>query len=197
MGVVEHTDHDAVGDNDARAAPVRFKQAHRMTRHHDKRLFICQNLKILFDKLILHPVLADLAGFAIGDKLIRIKRHFVIQVVINHDLKGFALNAVAFVCIDGLSVDALLGHKAVAVDTPAGHQLLQKFRCQPLMKLLRDIAQGIFQGQLDFPLVQRQLPLRCTANPILQLGVFRQNSVKFYRHCVPNFTIIHSRILPF
>lgn len=77
----------------------------------------------------------------------------MIQVVVNHYLKGFALYAVSPVLVNGLSVDSLLGHKAVAVDAASGQKLFHKFRSEGLVELLRHIAQGIFHGQFDFTFI--------------------------------------------
>ena len=189
--IVEHTDHQAVGDNHAGAGLMGLKQTHRVAGHHDKRLFVSQRFQIFFDQLILHPVLADLAGLAVGNQLVGVQGHFVVQVVIDHDLERLAFYTVALVLVDGLAVDAILRHEAIAVDAAPCHQLLQELRSKLLVKLFRNITQRVFQSELDLSFVQGQLTLRCAANTLFEGGIFRQNGVEFDCHSITDLNIVH------
>ncbi|KAF5078551.1 hypothetical protein DSECCO2_139590 [anaerobic digester metagenome] len=102
--VVKRTDHQAVGDNAPGRTLVAVEQAQRVAAHDHQRLLICQDLQILFNQAVLHPVLADLPRFAIGHQLVGIQRHVEIEVILDHDLKRLTLGAVALVLLNGLAV---------------------------------------------------------------------------------------------
>jgi len=59
-----------------------------MTALHHQSLVRAHHLQVFHDELILHPVLADLAGLAISHELIRIKGDIKIQIVVDHHLQG-------------------------------------------------------------------------------------------------------------
>jgi hypothetical protein len=46
-----------------------------MTGGHYQGLLGSHDFQVTFDQVVLHPVLADLAGFPIGDQFVRIERH--------------------------------------------------------------------------------------------------------------------------
>ena len=59
--------------------------------------------EVFLDQAVLHPVLAHLAGLAVGDQLIGIEGDVEVQVVVYHHLEGLALDAGALVLVDGLA----------------------------------------------------------------------------------------------
>ena len=115
-----------------------------MARGHDQGLLAGEFLQVALDEPVLHPVLADLPGFAVGDELVRIQGHVEIEIVVDHDLKRLAFGAAPAVVADGLPAYRSLGPETVAVDTSPGLELFQEFRGQRGVPCRRDIAQRIF-----------------------------------------------------
>ena len=97
--------------------------------------------------MVLHPVLADLAGFPVGDQFIGVEGHVNVEVVVNHHLKGPALDAVAPVGIHGAAGDPAGRPEPVTVDPPPGDQFIEKFRRQRAVPFFRDIPQGVFHRE--------------------------------------------------
>ena len=145
--VVEDADHQAVGEHHARRGGGGFKEAERVSRFKDEGLVRRQDLKVFLYQKILHPVLADLPRLAVGDELVGIEGDVEVEVVVDHHLKGLALNAAAFVFADGFAAELSLRAETVAVDTSARAQLLEKFGGDLRVILLGDIAQGVFQRE--------------------------------------------------
>ena len=104
--------------------PVGVEEAQRMAGHDHQGLLVGQLLQILLDEAVLHPVLADLAGLAVGGELVGVQRHVKVQVVVDHDLDGPALNAFALIFINGLAVELARRTIAVAVNAAVLLQLL-------------------------------------------------------------------------
>ncbi len=119
-----------------------------MPGHDHKGLLVGHNLEVFLDQPVLHPILADLTGLAVGYKLIGIERDVKVQIVVDHDLEGFGFDAVALVFVDGLAVQLALRTEAVAIDPAPLLQLQGKFLCHLSVVLLGDIAQGIGDGPL-------------------------------------------------
>ena len=71
----------------------------------DEGLVVGEDLEVLLDQAVLHPVLADLAGLAVGGQLIGVEGDVEVEVVVDHDLDGPALDAGALVLVDGLAVE--------------------------------------------------------------------------------------------
>ena len=117
LRVIEHAHHQAVGHDDTGAGLVGFEQAHGMAAHHHQGVLVCELLQVSLDQLVLHPVLADLAGLSVCNKLIWVQGHIMVQVVVDHDLECFSFHTVSFIFIDRSSVDPVLRHKTVSVDT--------------------------------------------------------------------------------
>ena len=74
-------------------------------------------LQILLNKLVLHPVLANLTGFPIGYELIWVQGDIKVQIVIDHDLKRPAFDTVALIPVDGLALDGAGRPEAIAIDS--------------------------------------------------------------------------------
>ena len=172
--VVELADHERIRDDHARRRRLGFKEAQRVAGLHDQRLVIRHDFQVLFDETVLHPVLADAARLAVGDELVGIEANLEIEVIVNHDLKGLALDAVALVLVNGLAVDAACGTEAVAIDTAAGRELLQELGDEFFMQARVHIAQGIFQRRLRLGRRQMETARRRTADARHELRHRRQ-----------------------
>ena len=134
------------------------EQAQRMAGHDDEGLLVGEVFEVFLDEAVLHPVLADLAGLAVGHELIGIERYVKIQVVVDHDLNGAALDTFALVLVNGLAGKLALRAEAVAVDPAALLQLLRKFLSHLGVVIRVDVAQGVLDrqrlvsgGELGFP----------------------------------------------
>ncbi len=145
--IVVHADHQTIGDDDSRCFGPAVEQSHGMSGVQHQCLVLIQGLQILFDQLILHPVLADCTGLSVGDEFIGIQCDLKIQIVVDHDLEGLALDAVGLVFIDGFAVKGFLREIPVAVDLPLFLQLLVEFLCHDFMVLFGDVAQRVFDRQ--------------------------------------------------
>ena len=97
LHIVEKADHKSVRRDDSRCSFVRFEEAERMSAVENERLFVGHHFEIFFDEAVLHPVLADLARFAVSYEFVRIKRCREVEVVVYHYLERFAFDAVSFV----------------------------------------------------------------------------------------------------
>ena len=64
----------------------------------DERLVAGEDFEVLFYQAVLHPVLAHLSRFTIGDEFVGIEGDVETEVVVDHHLKGLALDA-ACLCI--------------------------------------------------------------------------------------------------
>jgi hypothetical protein len=127
---------------------------------HDQRLRIGHDLQVFFDQPQLHPVLTDAAGFAISDQLVRVEGDIEIEVVVDHQLKGFTRKAAPLVSIDGLGLERPVRTETVAIYAATGPQLLEKLRNQPLMMMLGNIAQRILQSGFGLAAAQAEAPVR-------------------------------------
>ena len=103
------------------------------------------DFEVLFDEAVLHPVLADAARLAVRDELIGIKRDLEVQVVVDHDLERLSLNAVTFIFINRLAVDAACGAETIAVDAAVCRELMQELGDKFFMQARIHVAQGVFQ----------------------------------------------------
>ena len=131
-----------------------------MTRLNDERLVRRDDFEILFNKEVLHPVLADLPGLSVGDELVGIERHVEVEVVVNHYLEGLAFDALALIFVDGLAVEFSFRTEAIAVDTSVLLIFLQEFRRELFVVLLRNVAQRILERKHDFLIVENLSPVR-------------------------------------
>ena len=145
--VVKGAHHQAVGQDDPGRSFVGAEQTQRMAGKDGQRLLPGQLLQIGHNEPVLHPVLADLAGLAVGHQLIGIEGHIKIQIVVDHHLNGPALDAVSFIFVDGAAPDPAPGPEAIAVDAAVLLQLPGKLLRHLGVELGRDVAQRVFDGQ--------------------------------------------------
>ena len=145
-------------------------------------LLIGQLLEVLLDQTVLHPVLADLTGLTVGDELIGIQSDVEVEVVVDHDLNGLALDALALVLVDGLAVELALGTEAVAIDTAVLFELLRKLLGHLLMMVGVDVTQGVLDGERLIGLAQVGFAAGCATVALFELRVLRKLVVQLDRH---------------
>ncbi|MPM57010.1 hypothetical protein SDC9_103827 [bioreactor metagenome] len=191
--VIKHADHQAVGDNAAGSALVGVEQSQRVTAHDHQRLLVGQHFQILLDETVLHPVLADLTGLAVGHQLVGVQGHVKVQVILDHHLEGLALDAAALVLVNGLAGQAALGTEAIAVDPAVFLQLLCKFLGHLGVVVGMDVPQGVADGQLLVGLGEMGFPAGSPANTLFKGGVLRQVVVQLYCHSLVNIENRHGR----
>ncbi|MBS1239090.1 MAG: hypothetical protein H6R38_408 [Deltaproteobacteria bacterium] len=172
--VVEAAHHEGVGDDDPRGFRRGCEKTHRVPRGHDQGLLAGEDFQVAPDQPVLHPVLADLAGLAVGHQFVGVEGDLEVEVVVDHHLEGLALDAAALVLVDGPALDRPRRAEAVAVDPTAPHQLLQELRRQRPVPLGGDVAQGVLEGERGVLLRQVELPGRCTADAFHELRHRRQ-----------------------
>ena len=180
--VIEHTNHQTVGDDNTRGGLVGFKQTQRVTGFNDQRLVIGEHLEIFFDQTVLHPVLADLTGFTVGGQLVRIQGNVKVQVVVDHDLESLAFDAVAFVLVDWFAVQLSCRAEAVAIDSAVLLQLLCKFLCHLLMMVRMDVAQCVFDCQRFVGFAQMGFSSGSAADAFFKGRIFWKLIIKFDHH---------------
>jgi hypothetical protein len=171
---VEHSDHERVGQDDARRFGARPEESERMPRLDDERLVAREDFEIPLDEPVLHPVLADLSRLSVGDEFIGVERDVEVEVVVDHDLESFAFDAFAPVLVDRTAPYPALRAESVAVDPPARAQFLEKFRREPFVMLLGDVPEGVLEREDRVRFVQRVSPVRSPADSRLEGLRFRQ-----------------------
>ena len=70
--IVEHADHQCIGDDDPRRVRTGREQAERMSRLDHQRLILGEDFQVLLYNPVLQPVLANAAGFAVCHQFIGI-----------------------------------------------------------------------------------------------------------------------------
>ena len=70
--IVEHADHQCIGDDDPRCIGAGREQAERMSRLDHQRLILGEDFQVLLYNPVLQPVLANAAGFAVCHQFIGI-----------------------------------------------------------------------------------------------------------------------------
>ena len=188
--IVIHTDHHGVGDDDPGSFRLGREQSQRMSGFHDQGLLICHDLKILLDQSVLKPVLADLSGLTVGYQLIRIQSYFEVQVVVDHDLKSLARQAVALVLVDWFAIEAAFRTISVSIDSAVGLQFFHEFRRQCLMQFFRNIPESVLQSDLCLCLGQTEASVRRTPDAFLELRIFGQLVAQFDGHRVRDRCVI-------
>ncbi len=158
------------------------EQTQGVAGHDHQRLLVGQLLQILLDEAVLHPVLADLAGLAVGHQLVRVQRHVEVQVVVDHHLDGAAFDALALVLVNGLAVQLALRTETVAVDAAVLLELLGKLPGHLGVMVRMDIAQGVLDGQSLVGLGQLRLAPGRPAVAALHPGIRRQVVVQLDGH---------------
>ena len=180
--IVKGAHHEAVGEDDPGGQLVRVEKAQGMAGHDHQGLLIGHLFQVFLDEPVLHPVLADLPGLAIGDQLVGIEGHVKVQVVVDHDLNGSAFHALALVLVDGLAGELALRAEAVSVDSSLLLQLLRKFLCHLRVMVRVDVAQGVFDGQSLVRLGELGFSSGGTAVAGIHFGVFREFIIKLDGH---------------
>ena len=170
------------------------EQAQGVARHDHQGLLVGHDLQVLLDKAVLHPVLADLAGLAVGDQLVGVEGDVEVQVVVDHHLESLGLGTVALVLLDGLAVELAGGAEAVAVDAAVLLQLLGELLGHLGVMVGVDVAQGVLDGQGLVSLGQVGLAARRPAVALLKGGVLGQVVVQLDGHGVCK---IHGMVPPF
>ena len=143
--VVIKPHHDGVRNDDARRFGLRLEEPQRMPAFDDERLVAGEDFEVLFYQAVLHPVLAHLSRFAIGDEFVGIEGDVETEVIVYHHLKGLALDAASFVFVNGLCLEVALRTVAVAVNASACTEFFHKLRSECFVQFFRDVAQGILQ----------------------------------------------------
>ena len=123
---VEHTDHQAVGDDCARRLRARREETERMPGADHQGLGVIHDLQVAFDQEVLHPVLADLARLTVCDQFVGVEGYVEVEVVVDHHLHGLRLGDAADVAVDGLSRDLSGRSVAIAVYPAPGLKLFEK-----------------------------------------------------------------------
>ncbi len=157
----------------------------------DEGRILGQLLEVFLDQAVLQPVLAGLAGLAVGDELVGIERDLEIEVVVDHDLECLAFDALALVFVDRLAVNSALRTVAVGIDAAAGHQLIHEFRGELFVQLLRNVAQRIAKGKLRLGLGEAEAAVGRAAVAVVHLRVFRKDVVELDRHSSRNGLVVH------
>ncbi len=122
--IVKQPHHQAVCDDNPRGGFVGSKQPYRVPRFHNQGLLVGKLFQIFFNQPVLHPILADLTGFPVGNQLVRIERHLKIQVVIDHHLKGFSFLYIRQSACPSTSLPDGSGNRKYARAPPAPGQTL-------------------------------------------------------------------------
>ena len=153
-----------------------------VTGHDDEGLLVGQLLEVLLDEAVLHPVLADLTGLTVGDQLIGIESDVEVEVVVDHDLNGLALDALALVLVDGLAVELALGTEAVTVDTAVLFELLRKLLGHLLVMVGVNVTQSVLDGERLIGLGQVGFAAGCAAIAVFELRILGKLVVQLDRH---------------
>ena len=128
--IVVKPHHQSIGDDNTRCVGFRLEQAQRVSALNNQRLVARQQLQVLLDKTVLHPVLAHLPGLAIRHQFVRIKGDVETQVVVYHHLKSLPFYASALVFVYRTSLEVALWTVTVAVNAPAGTEFFHEFGSQ-------------------------------------------------------------------
>ena len=182
--VIKGAHHQAIGDDDTGSQLVAVEQAQGVTGHDHQGLLVRQDLQILLDQTILHPVLAHLTGLTVGNQFIGVQSHIKVQVVIDHNLNGAALNARTLILIDGLAVQLTRRTEAVAVNAAMLLQLLRKLLGHLLVVIGMDVTQRVLDGQSLVRLTQMRLTAGSTAVQSVKHRVLGQLVVQLDGHCI-------------
>jgi len=153
-----------------------------MTAFHYESLILGKLLKIQLDKLILHPVLTHLSGLSIRDKLIGIESHIEAEIIVDHHLEGFALQALALIFIYGLGLEIALGTETVAVYSAASAELFKELGRELLMKRGMNVAQSVAESYCGFLGSECETAVWSAAYALHKSGIFGQSRWKSY-HC--------------
>ncbi len=109
-------------------------------------LVLIHDFEVPFDEQVLHPVLTDLTGFAVGDQFVGVECDVEIEIILDHDLHGPGLGDLAAVLLDRFAGEPACRTVAVTVDTAHRAQFFEEFGRHDLVVFFRNVAQRIFQG---------------------------------------------------
>ena len=156
------------------------EKADRVARFDDEGLLLGHGPEVRLQQAVLHPVLAHLACLAVGDQFIGIEGHVEIEVVVDHDLAGPALDAIAGVRINGVSLDRPRRPEPVGIDPAHREKLVEKLGGEPAVPALGHVTQGVLEGEDGLGPAQGELPLRRPSYPLDKRG----RGGKTLDHCI-------------
>ena len=143
--VVVKTYHQRIGYNDTWRFGLGLEQPQRMSAFNDQCLFLCQDFKILLDKTVLHPVLANLSRLTVRHQLVRIKGYVETQIIVYHHLKGSSLNAFSLIFINRFRFKVALRTITISVNPSTRTKFFHELGSKGFMQFFRNITQGILQ----------------------------------------------------
>ena len=126
---------------------------------HHQRLLVRHGGQILHREAVLRPVLENGPVSAVDDEFVRVLRHPLVQVVLDHGHDGRRLLCAGGVLVHRPGVYLIGGPIAVHVDASVVFELLCKLRGQLRVKGLREVPQGVFERQHLLFRLQDVLPL--------------------------------------
>ena len=126
------------------------------------------DLEIALDQQVLHPVLTDLARFAVGDQLVGVEGDVEIQIVVDHHLHRPRLGDAADVGVDRFAREPARRTVAVTVDPAPGSQLVEELRRHDLVVLLGHVAQSVFERDDRVVSVEVEAARRCAPDSGLE-----------------------------
>ncbi len=142
--IVEHAHHHCVCDDHAGRVFLGGEKTEWMTGFNNECLFVGHLFEIFLNKVILEPVLANLACLAISDQFVGIKGDVEAEIVVDHNLESFSCEAFPFIFINRLGFEVACRAPAVGIYSASCAKLFQEFRSNLLMKFFRKISEGIF-----------------------------------------------------
>ena len=164
LGRVEHTDHQAIGDDRPGRLGARMEEAQWVAGADHQGLILFHDLKVALDQAILHPILADLAGLAVCHELVGIERDIEIEVIVDHHLHGPPFEGQALVSIDGSAPDTTGWAVAIAVDSPHRAKLVDELGCNNRVVLFWDVSERVPHSQNGVAAVEVTAAARCAAH---------------------------------
>ena len=96
--------HHAVGDYHTRRILVAGEKAQRMAAVHHQRLLVGHGGEVLHHQPVLRPVLENGAVAPVDDELVRVLRHSLVQVVLDHGHDGRRLPALGRIFVNGSGI---------------------------------------------------------------------------------------------
>ena len=165
------------------------KETQRVAGFNNQSLFVGHYFQIFFDETVLHPVLANLTGLAVGNQLVWIESYVEVQVVVDHNLASFTFDAVAFVFVDWFAVERALWTEAVTVDTAGFFQLFSKFFCHLFVMVRVDVTQSVFDRQNFICFAQVRFTFWSAAQTFHASWVLRKLIVQLDGHSIMNVEI--------
>lgn len=116
-------------------------------RIHHQRLIVGHLGQILHRKQILRPVLEHGTVTAVGNQLVGMLRHSLVQVVLDHHHNRSGLTRLVGILLDRTGIHLIIGTETIHIDTTVLVQLLGELAGQHFVVLGREVAQGIADGQ--------------------------------------------------